>query len=55
MISGNIDSSGSYSFILRGILLLHLPDFDLVACDFVRFHLIAILKQNVNFYSTSSP
>ena len=55
MISGNIDSSGSYLFILRGILLLHLPDFDLVACDFVRFHLIAILKQNVKFYSTSSP
>ena len=55
MISGNIDSSGSYSFILKGILLLHLPDFDLVACDFVRIHLIAILKQNVNFYSTSSP
>ena len=55
MISGNIDSCCCYSFILRGILLSHLADFDLVACDFVRFHLIAILKQNVNFYSTSSP
>ena len=55
MISGNTDSSRCYSFILKGILLSHLADFDLAACDFVRFHLIAILKQNVNFHSTSSP
>ena len=28
---------------------LYLADFDVVACDWVRFHLIVILKQNVNF------
>ena len=40
------------SFILRVALLsdeLYLVDFNLVACDFVRFHLIVILKQDVKF------
>ena len=29
-------------------LVLYLADFNLVACTFVKFHLIVILKQNVN-------
>ena len=29
--------------------VLYLADFNPVACDFVRFHLIVIVKQNVNF------
>ena len=52
MGSREIDSFCCSPFILRVVLLSHefyLADFNLVACDFVRFHLLVILKQNVNF------
>ena len=53
MICDRIDWFGCSSFISRGVLfitrMLYLADFNLVACDFVRFYLIVILKQNVNF------
>ena len=53
MISHEIDSSFGSSFILRVFffitLVLYLLDFISAVCDFVRFYLIVILKQNVNF------
>ena len=51
----NIDLFGCKSFILRVIFLLHEfwillqhEFFYLVACDFIRFHLTVILKQDGN-------
>ena len=52
MISRKSDSFCCHSFMLRSVLLLHvlyLADFGLAACDFVGFHLIEVLKENVNF------
>ena len=51
MINRKINSSGCSLLILRGVLLSHefYIHFNPVACDFVRFHLIVILKHNLIF------
>ena len=52
MISREIDSFCCSSFILRVVLLSHefyIQQILILQHDFVRFHLIAILKQNINF------
>ena len=50
MMSFKIDLSCYSSYSLIGVLLSHefdsyLADFNLLTCDFVRFHFLVILKQ----------